>query len=155
MASKFQIRADAGPECIHPLRDAVARLASEAGLSSVQVYAVKLCVSEAIANAVQHAYRESEPGSIEVSVREVGDEFAVVVADHGRTRVQQPEHTGDEGGFGLGFISRLTEGCTFTAASDGTSVEMRFPLRRGKAGATSGQLPPQMSSQHGLAVRVE
>ena len=77
-------------------------------------------------------------------MREVGDEFAVVVADHGRTRVHQPEYTGDEGGFGLGFISRLTDGCTFTAASDGTSVEMRFPLRRGKAGPTSGQLPAEM-----------
>jgi anti-sigma regulatory factor (Ser/Thr protein kinase) len=155
MASVLQIRADARPECIHRLRDAVGSLASEAGLSSVQVYAVKLCVSEAIANAVRHAYPESEPGHIEVSVREVGDEFAVVVADHGRTRAQQPKYTGDEGGFGLAFISRLTDGCTFTAASDGTSVEMRFPLRRGKARATSGQLPPQMSSQHHLAVRFE
>ena len=102
MASMLQVRADARPECIRPLRDAVASLASETGLSSGQVYAVKLCVSEAIANVVQHAYPESEPGPIEVSVREVGDEFAVVVADHGRTRVHQPEHTGDEGGFGLG-----------------------------------------------------
>jgi anti-sigma regulatory factor (Ser/Thr protein kinase) len=156
MASMLHVRADARPECIRPLRDAVVSLASETGLSSVQVYAVKLCVSEAIANAVHHAYPESEPGSIEVSVREVGDEFAVVVADHGRTRVQQPEYTADEGGgFGLAFMSRLTDGCTFTAASDGTSVEMRFPLRRGKARATSGQLPPQMTSQHRLAVRVE
>jgi anti-sigma regulatory factor (Ser/Thr protein kinase) len=103
---------------------------------------------------VQHAYPESEPGPIEVSVREVGDGFAVVVADHGGTRAHQPEDTGDEGGFGLGFISRLTDGCTFTAASDGTSVEMRFPLRRGKARATSGRLPSQMSSEHRLAVRV-
>jgi len=155
MASMLQVRADAGPECIRPLRDAVASLASESGLSSVQVYAVKFCVSEAIANAVQHAYPESEPGPIEVSVREVGDEFAVVVADNGRPRVHQPKYTGDEGGFGLAFISRLTDGCTFTAASDGTSVEMLFPLRRGKAWATSGQLPPQMPSQHRLTVRVE
>jgi serine/threonine-protein kinase RsbW len=151
----LQVRADARPEYIRPLRDAVAGLASETGLSRAQVYAVKLCVSEALANVVQHAYPESEPGTIEVSVREVGDEFAVVVADHGRARVHQPEHTEDEGGFGLAFISRLTDGCTFTAASDGTSVEMRFPLRRAKARATSGQLPPQMSSQHRLAVRVE
>jgi anti-sigma regulatory factor (Ser/Thr protein kinase) len=153
MASLLQIRADARPECIRPLRDAVASLASETGLSSVQVYAVKLCVSEAIVNAVQHAYPEREPGPIEVSVREVGDEFAVVVADHGRKRVRQPRHTRDKGGFGLAFISRLTDGCTFTAASGGTSVEMLFPLRRGKA--TSGQPCPQTPSLHRLVVRVE
>jgi anti-sigma regulatory factor (Ser/Thr protein kinase) len=130
MPSMLQVRADARPESIRPLRDAVASLASESGLSSEQVYAVKLCVSEAIANAIKHAYPEREPGTIEVSVREVDDEFAVVVADHGRKRVHPPRYTGDGGGFGLGFISRLTDGCTFTAASDGTSVEMRFPLGR-------------------------
>ena len=151
MSSMLQVRADARPECIRPLRDAVASLARETGLSSVQVYAVKLCVGEAIANAVVHAYPERERGTIDVSVREVGDEFAVLVADHGRKRVHQPRHSGDEGGLGLAFISRLMDGCTFTAASDGTSVEMLFPFPRG---ATSVEPSARMPFQHRLAGRV-
>ena len=107
----------------------------------MQVYAVKFCVGEAIANAVKHAYPESEPGLVDVSAQEVGDELVVTVADHGRRRVNQRTHTEDEGGFGLAFISRLTDGCTFTAARDGTTVEMLFPLRSVKARATSGSFP--------------
>jgi serine/threonine-protein kinase RsbW len=153
MASMLQVRVNAKPECIRPLRDAVASLASVTGLSSVQVYAVKLCVGEAIANVVKHAYPEREPGPIDVRVRVVGDEFAVVVADQGQKRVRQSGDTEDEGGFGLAFMSRLTDGCKVTAASDGTSVEMRFPLRRGKA--TSGGPPLHVSSQHRFTARVE
>ena len=95
--TRLQVRADARPECIRPLRDAVASLASETGLSSVQVYAVKFCVGEAIANAVKHAYPESEPGRVDVSAQEVGDELVVTVVDHGRRRVNQRTHTEDEG----------------------------------------------------------
>jgi anti-sigma regulatory factor (Ser/Thr protein kinase) len=51
--------------------------------------------AEAIANAVEHAYPKGEPGPIEVRAREVGDEFAVVVADHGGTRVPQPRRWTD------------------------------------------------------------
>ncbi len=155
MASMLQVRADARPECIRPVRDAVARLASETGLSSARVCAVKLCVDEAIGNAVKHAYPESEPGLVDVSAREVDDELVVTVADHGRRRVRPRMHTDDEGGFGLAFISRLTDGCTFTAARDGTTVEMLFTLRRGKRRATPGLLPTQMSSQLRFPVRVE
>ena len=55
MATALHVSADARPECIRPLRNVVASLARDEGLTDVQVYAVKLCVSEAITNVVQHA----------------------------------------------------------------------------------------------------
>jgi anti-sigma regulatory factor (Ser/Thr protein kinase) len=146
MGNLLQVRADARPEYIRPLRDAVANLASETGMSGVQVYAVKLCVGEAIANSVKHAYPESEPGLVDVSAQELGDELVVTVADHGRRRGTFRTHTEDEGGFGLAFISRLTDHCTFVAAHDGTTVEMLFPLRTVKA---------PIPSRSRLPVRVE
>jgi anti-sigma regulatory factor (Ser/Thr protein kinase) len=156
MPNMLQVRTDARPECIRPVRDAVARFGSETGLSSVQAYAVKLCVGEAITNAVRHAYPERKRGPVDVSAQEVGDDLVVTVADHGtRRRLKPGTHTDDEGGFGLAFISRLTEGITFTAARDGTRVEMHFPLSHGKAPATSGQPAPPVPSQHHLAVRVQ
>jgi two-component sensor histidine kinase len=126
MATKLHVSADAGEECIRPLRDLVANVALAEGLSSTQVYAVKLCVSEALTNAVKHAFPESASGPLDVFVREVGDKLAVVVADHGRAH--RPWRWKDHGGFGLAFVYRLTDGCTFTAASSGTKVEMLFPL---------------------------
>ena len=155
MATTLEVRADATPECIRPLREAVASLASETGMSSVQVEAVKLCVGEAITNAVRHAYPEGEPGPVDVSAQVVGDELVVTVADRGRWPEDQFPHPEDEGGFGLAFISRLTDGCTFTATSDGTTVEMLFPLRRSKIWATHAELPAHMRFHDRRAVRVE
>jgi len=144
MAITLHVSADAQPESIRPLRDVVVRVARAAGLSKVQVDGLGFCVSEAIANAVKHAYPDGEPGPVEVSMREVGDELAVVVTDHGR--VHQPERSAEHTGFGLAFIERLTDGCTFTAASDGTTVEMLFPLPRAKASVeTSARKPSQFS----------
>jgi anti-sigma regulatory factor (Ser/Thr protein kinase) len=134
MPTMVRLTADARPECVSPLRTVVANLAKENGLSSAQVYAVKLCVGEAIANAVMHAYPEGEPGPVEVSAQEIGGEFAVVVADRGSGAVLHPSAGSAEGGFGLGFMTRLTDGCTFTATSAGTTVEMLFPLPRQSRG---------------------
>jgi anti-sigma regulatory factor (Ser/Thr protein kinase) len=131
VATMLQLHVDARPEFIRPLRNAVARCASDTGLSDSQLYAVKLCVSEAVTNAVTHAYPENKPGRLDVCMREVADELEIVVADQGRESHRDPPP--DHGGFGLGFISRLMSRCTFTADSDGTRVEMRFRLPRRRA----------------------
>jgi anti-sigma regulatory factor (Ser/Thr protein kinase) len=140
---RLEIFTDARPECIASVRNVVAGYAGELGLSAVEIYKVKLCVSEAVTNVVEHAYPQSEPGPVEVRVCEDRGELEIIVADHGR--MNHETSSDDPGGFGLGFISRLTSHCTFTAAHDGTSVEMRFPLpptswhegrRRDPAGAT-------------------
>jgi serine/threonine-protein kinase RsbW len=133
MATAVHLSADAQQECLRPLRNAVASLASDMGVPNVQIYAVKLCVNEAITNAVKHAYPESEPGPIEVDLHEIGDELAVVVVDYGRVHHRRPWK--DQGGFGLAWVERLTDGCTFTATAGGTTVEMRFPLPRPRTGA--------------------
>jgi anti-sigma regulatory factor (Ser/Thr protein kinase) len=138
MPATLYVRSDARPDCVRPLRDIAASIASEAGLSSAQVYAVKFCVGEAVANVVKHAYPEGEPGAVEVSAREAGGELAVIVADHGSGRAHQSERS-DEGGFGLAFMTRLTDGCTFTATGAGTTVEMRFPLPGGNVRAAPKQ----------------
>jgi serine/threonine-protein kinase RsbW len=138
MPTALHVSAKARPECVRPLRDIAGSIATEAGLSSVQVYAVKFCVGEAVANVVKHAYPEGEPGSVEVSAHEADGELAVVVADHGSGRVQQAKRL-EESGFGLAFMTRMTDGCTFTAADDGTTVEMLFPLPGGKVRPAPGR----------------
>jgi serine/threonine-protein kinase RsbW len=131
----MRLSAVARPECVRPLRNVVASLAKENGLSSAQVYAVKFCVGEAIANVVMHAYPEGEPGPVEVSAQEADGEFAVVVTDRGGGAVPNPPARSVEGGLGLGFMTRLTDGCTFTATGAGTTVEMLFPLpQQGRGG---------------------
>ena len=127
MTTTLKVIADAEPESIRLIRNIVADFASAEGLPETEIYAIETCVSEAVANAVRHAYPKDETGSIEVSVRELGDELEIVVADHGDGHVHG--RSDGEHGFGLAFVSRLTDRCTFIAESDGTVVEMLFPLR--------------------------
>jgi anti-sigma regulatory factor (Ser/Thr protein kinase) len=142
MTTTLEVITEARSECIRPIRNVVASLATETDLSEAQVYAVKVCVSEAVTNVVKHAYPQSDPGPVEVSVCEGSDELEIVVADHGQAYRQQPSV--ERGGFGLAFVSRFSTRCTFTAASDGTTVEMVFahPRRRAKRRyLDSGALP--------------
>ena len=138
---RLQVSADAQPECISPLRNAAASYAGEMGFSDAQIYAVKMCVGEAVTNVVEHAYPERNPGSVEMSLHQVEDELEVVVTDRGRAPYR--EHSDEEGGgFGLAMISRLMSRCTFTAASDGTRLEMGFPLPRRNQSARLHALAP-------------
>ena len=152
MPATLHVTSHARPECVRPLRDFAATIASDAGLSSKQVYAVKFCVGEVVANAVKHAYPEGESGPVEVDAHEVGGELAFVVADHGSGRAQVAKRL-DEGGFGLAFMTRLTDGCTFTAGSDGTTVEMLFPLPGGKIRVARGILSAPASAAGWLPER--
>ena len=125
MATTLQVTADARPESIRPLRNLAERLAKDTGFSERDAYAVKVCVGEALANAVLHAYPEGEPGSVNVTVREDEDELEVAVEDKG-DGVYEPRDEVDDLHLGLTLMTRLSTHCTFTAAREGTRVEMLF-----------------------------
>lgn len=130
MATTLQATADARPECIRPLRNLVEELALEAGFSDSDAYAVKVCVGEALSNAVLHAYPTGAPGPVTVSLREDEKELEVAVADEGRG-VYEMRH-GVDLHLGLTLITRMSQHCTLTAAADGTTVEMVFSRRHGE-----------------------
>ena len=134
MATTLQLTTDARPECIRPLRNLVERLASDTGFSDEDAYAIKVCVSEALANSVLHAYPTSAPGSVNVSLREERDELEVTVADEGQG-VYDMRNGAEDLHLGLLLITRLATHCTFTAAGDGTKVDMSFsrPQRKDEA----------------------
>lgn len=125
MATTLQVTADARPEAIRPLRDLAEQLANDTGLSERDAYAVKVCVGEALANAVLHAYPEGEPGPVNVTVDEVEDALEVVVEDEGDA-VYEPRDGADDLHLGLTLMTRLATHCTFTAAREGTRVELLF-----------------------------
>ena len=129
MATTLTLSSNAVPACIRPLRNIVASAAHDSGLPDSKLYALKLCVSEALTNVVKHAYLEGEPGRVEVTIDDLGDELSVAIADHGQGH--RAQRWQERGGFGLAFVYRLTDGCTFTAGETGTTVEMLFPLSRG------------------------
>ena len=130
MVTALQVTAEARSEFVRPLREIVAEVARHRGLPDERVRGVKLCVSEAVTNSVQHAYNDGHDGIVEVSVRDLGDELEVVVVDQGEG-FKPPRNSA--GGFGLPLIDRLTDRCAVRrTAGSGTKVEMVFAVGGGK-----------------------
>lgn len=114
------------PESVPGAREAVAELAAAAGAPPGQVGAVRLAVSEAITNAVVHAYRGSQ-GRVYLTAAVVSDELWVLVGDDGCGMQVRSDSPGL--GLGLLLISQECDGFTVLArASGGTEVRMRFDL---------------------------
>ena len=112
-------------------RDAVAGLAAAAGVSKVEVDAIKTAVSEAVSNAVLHAYDGGDVGLVYVDAYVLGGVLTVLVADDGRgPRVPSPNP-----GLGLGWkvIMQLSDKCAITRrGGGGTLIYMRFRLGHGR-----------------------
>jgi anti-sigma regulatory factor (Ser/Thr protein kinase) len=107
-------------------RGALVAVARSAGADTDQLEAVRLAVSEALTNAVIHAYPETA-GRIHVVAWAGRGEFIVEIADDG---LGFQAHTNTPGlGTGLGLISQVTDDFTIRQPhSGGTAVRMRFWL---------------------------
>src|ERR1700759_2212058 len=108
-------------------RTALVAVARSAGADEAQLEAVRLAVSEALTNAVIHAYPESD-GCIHVVAWTGPGELTVEITDDG---LGFQTHTETPGlGMGLGLIWQATDGFTIRQPhSGGTSVRMEFWLQ--------------------------
>lgn len=105
-------------------RDAVADALEPLGIEERVLDEVRLCVSEAVTNAVRHAYGGGS-GTIEISVAKQGEGAVVRVRDFGSGIVSSGRN--GAGGFGLTIIATLTEHYALTSVSGvGTEVSMAF-----------------------------
>ena len=130
MMSRAEISVPATLTSIRSVRNWVARIAVEEGADSQLAADIKLCVDEAVTNAIAHAYEE-DSGRVEVSVESDGRELTVLVRDDGKGVDQFRQ--GGELGFGLTIIDRLTRRYMVSSAPAlGTEVRMIFaPSSRG------------------------
>jgi serine/threonine-protein kinase RsbW len=106
-------------------RSAVRRFANDL---EVDLDGMVLAVSEAVANAVAHAYGESS-GVIELSAAASPLEVTVTVRDHGRGLEHADGQPG--AGYGLLIIRRLAQHVELADTRDGVALTMAF--RRGGA----------------------
>ena len=94
---------------------------------------VRLCVSEAVTNAVRHAYDGHGDESVEVTVLHERAVVTVIVRDTGRGLVER--RSSEPGGYGLEIIDELTTSHVITTVpGDGTELAMSFDLRPAPAG---------------------
>src|SRR6516225_9620074 len=120
------------PEAVPLARRALTDVAVAAGAAGERLDEVRLAVSEALTNAVVHAYRGGEPGRFQVTAAVASGELWILISDDGRGLHAWNDSRGL--GIGLSLISGLSDDFAIvTRASGGTEVQMRFDLNNGGA----------------------
>lgn len=112
----------AGARSVRTARHSVGAYAAQVG---AERFDVELAVSEAVSNAVIHAYPDGDPGTIRVRAEAVGKALEITVSDDGsglRPNVNSPGL-----GVGIPLIARLSEEYRLEdGPGGGTVVSMRF-----------------------------
>jgi anti-sigma regulatory factor (Ser/Thr protein kinase) len=121
----------ATPEGIGTVRRAMAEFAAAAGAGTATLAEVRLAVSEAVTNAVRHAYGDgARPGEIRATARVQGSGAArrlvLTISDDGpgvRPRTDSPGL-----GLGLPLISQMTDSVDIVNDEPGATIRMGFRL---------------------------
>jgi len=122
---RFEMRVGAHASNVGDLRKAVVAFAQELGFDDTSQIA--LAVSEAITNAVVHAYRDCEVGDVRVVACDKPESLVVVVRDYGAGMLPRADSPGL--GLGLPLISTMTDDLQIEAA-DGTGTLLRMHFRK-------------------------
>lgn len=100
------------------------------GVSTTVAADIVLAVNEACTNCIEHAYRGTKPGlmEIEASVSRDGhgEQIAVCVADFGTWRTPPTQPT--TRGRGLPIMSAMSDDVDLERTSTGTTVRITFAL---------------------------
>jgi len=117
----------ARPECIGPLRRAVVACARRSGASARQSDNVAIAVSEALSNAVVHAYvGRDEPGDVVVQARVQDSSLEVEICDEGIGMTPRVDSPGL--GLGLPLIVRVSDTLEVEEVLPGVRLRMTFSL---------------------------
>ncbi len=125
-ACDFELELPPEPGSVAEARHAVRELARSVGSPEQEV---ALAVSEAVSNAVVHAFRRGKEGLIRVRAWRNRGELIVTVADNGVGMIPDLDSPGL--GVGTSLISRLSDRATFESSDEGTAVTMRFKANEG------------------------
>lgn len=114
------------PSTVTALRGEVAAFVIAAGFGEPLLSGVKLAVSEAVTNAVIHAYVDArQPGEVRLLVTFDGDGVRVTVSDDGCGMVPRLDSPGL--GVGLPFIAHAADALDIgRSAGGGTELRMSF-----------------------------
>ncbi|MFD1019333.1 anti-sigma B factor RsbW [Thalassobacillus hwangdonensis] len=117
-----EVKVPAKAEYVGVVRLSISGIANRMGFSYEDIEDLKVAISEAITNAVKHAYKEDDDGEITIGFGVYENRLEIMVADHGGSfdLAQVKEDIGPykqddsiedlrEGGFGLFLIDALMD----------------------------------------------
>ena len=115
------IRFSAVPLVAPIARSFLHRFCDEYGLSHAQRFSLITAVGEAVANAVEHAYRGETPGEVVLRTSVDEETVSVEVEDHGRWR---PFQRREERGRGIVLMHELMDHVRITSAQNKTIITL-------------------------------
>lgn len=80
-----EIRVPAKTQYVSVARLTISGLANRIGFTYDDIEDLKIAVSEAITNAVHHAYKDDEEGEVVIGCALYEDKMEIMVADHGQS----------------------------------------------------------------------
>jgi serine/threonine-protein kinase RsbW len=129
--ARWQARFDAEAPAVRRARAAATDFLVEQGIDGLLLEHVRLALSEAAGNVVNHAYRDGGAGSFEVRVAVDPTAVCVIVADRG---VGMRPNLGSPGcGLGLGVIAAVASTLTVRRGPDGVGATVEIGFRRARA----------------------
>ncbi|WP_010651741.1 anti-sigma B factor RsbW [Oceanobacillus massiliensis] len=118
----IEIKVPAKAEYVGVVRLTMSGIANRMGFSYEDIEDLKVAVSEAITNAVTHAYSEADQGEITIGFGVYDNRIEIMIADHGGSfnleeiksgtgpyKTNEPVENLREGGFGLFLIEALMD----------------------------------------------
>ncbi len=118
---QLELELPAEPESVSVARHRLERWLFETGDGHDDALAVKLAVSEACANAVEHAYGPESGRTFRLLADRACGAIVIEVSDCGRWRAQR----GSERGMGLRIIEQLVDTMEVERTAAGTTVRVR------------------------------
>jgi serine/threonine-protein kinase RsbW len=102
-----------------------------AGASEETIADLKLAITEAVANAIKHAYPPDDPGRVTVELRATTESLEIAVSDTGRglgrADLTSPGDDGPgESGMGLSIIRAIAGEVEIGDGLDGRGTRVRF-----------------------------
>lgn len=115
------------PAAVPALRGEIETFARSAGVGEPRLSRVKLAVSEAVTNAVLHAYVGLPPGPVRVAAWVEDDRLLVEVSDDGSGMMPRLDSPGL--GVGLPFIAETADALDISSSPrGGAQLRMTFDL---------------------------
>ncbi len=127
MERTVRLAIPARPEFVCVVRHALEGLVRPRGLPPETLADIKLAVTEACANAVDHAYGGAG-GTIDVVLELSADRIAFEIVDTGMGFAPGPRVAGETGesGFGLTIVRALADELEIGSRDDGGGSRLRF-----------------------------
>ena len=135
--ARLELNVTSDPAQLAPVRKAVESLASSAGFGEKDAGEVGLCVNEALANVIRHAYAGRIDRPIHLTAQATREGLSIDIRDWGNgidpSRLpQRPYNPLEPGGVGLICLKQWMDEVQFTPQPDGMlmTLRKRLPRRR-------------------------